>query len=82
MKATRSSNMQFIEIHLKGVGDPCWADWFQDLEIQTLPNNETSIKGEIADNSAIYGILSSVSSLGLSLISITVSDRAPVQSDS
>lgn len=64
--------MPHIEIHFKGKLDSSWSDWFQGLTIQPVSAEETSLSGDVADNSAVYGILSTMSSLGLTLISCTV----------
>jgi hypothetical protein len=67
--------MSYIEIHIKGSVDPNLSDWFQGLSVQTISPDESCLSVEAADNSAIYGILSTLSSLGLSLISVSVSDN-------
>jgi ABC-2 type transport system ATP-binding protein len=64
--------MPYIEIHFKGSLDASWSDWFQGLLIQPISADETSLSGEVADNSAIYGVLSRMSSLGLTLISLNL----------
>jgi hypothetical protein len=67
--------MPFIEIHFKGSLDASWSDWFQGLQIQSISADETCLSGEVADNSAIYGVLSRMSSLGLALISVKLIDE-------
>ncbi|MEI7769131.1 MAG: hypothetical protein WCI67_04030 [Chloroflexales bacterium] len=64
--------MPSIMIHFKGKIDASWSEWFQGLSIQPISSDETSMSGEVADNAAIYGILSTMSSLGLTLISCTI----------
>ena len=66
--------MRFIEIHIKSSIDPNLLDWFQGIAVQPISPDESCLSGEVADNSAIYGILSTLGSLGLSLISVSVSD--------
>lgn len=67
--------MLFIEIYIKGSIDPNLMDWFQGMAVLPLSRDESCLSGEVADNSAIYGILSTLSSLGLSLKSVSVSDH-------
>jgi hypothetical protein len=67
--------MPFIEIHFKGEIDSNWLDWFQGLTIQAISPSEVCLSSEVADNSAIYGILSTMSSLGITLISVSVIDK-------
>ncbi len=70
--------MPHVEIHIKGRIDPEMSDWFQGVSIQTITADESCLCCEAADNSAIYGILSTLGSLGLSLISVSVTDHAGV----
>lgn len=74
--------MPFIEIHFKGRIGPNFSDWFHGLTVQIKSPDESCICGEVPDNSAIYGILSSMSSLGLTLISVSVTNIAREQIDS
>lgn len=64
--------MPWIAIHCKGGLDASWSDWFQGLTIERVASDQTSLTGEVMDNAAIYGILSTMSSLGLTLISCHV----------
>jgi hypothetical protein len=71
--------MPQIEIHIKGCIDPGMSDWFQDASIEPVSPHESRIVCEAIDQSAIYGILSTLSSLGLPLISVTVTDHDGVR---
>ena len=66
--------MSFIEVHVKGRIDPHMSDWFQGCEIEAVSPDESCLTGEAVDNSAIYGLLSTLSSLGIALISVSVTD--------
>ncbi len=66
--------MPFIEIHCKGAIDTNWSDWFQGISVQPISSNEICLNGEVPDNAAIYGIFSTMSSLGIKIISISVAD--------
>jgi hypothetical protein len=70
--------MPRIEIYCRGRLDASWSDWFQGLTIESVPPDTTSLSGEVPDNAAIYGLLSTMSSLGLTLISCNV---APERGD-
>ncbi len=67
--------MPQIEIHIKGSIDPGLSDWFQGITVQPISPDESCLSCEAADNSAIFGFLSTLSSLGLTLISVSVSDN-------
>jgi hypothetical protein len=68
--------MPYIEIHFKGSIDTELSEWFQGMSVYTSAPDECCLSGEVADNSAIYGIVSTLSSLGISLVSIVVTDNA------
>ncbi len=64
--------MPKIEIYCRGRLDARWSDWFQGLTIEPVAPDRTSLSGEVPDNAAVYGVLSTMSSLGLTLISCYV----------
>ena len=72
--------MLIIEIQTKGSIDPNLSDWFQGMSVQTISPDESRISCEAVDNSAIYGILSTLGSLGVSLVSVSVSDNDGIRS--
>lgn len=57
-------------IRVFGSLDNSRSGWFDDLEIQEEPDEVTQLWGEIADQAALYGILTRVRDLGLPLLSI------------
>lgn len=67
--------MPHIEIHIKGSLDPAISDWFQGVSIQPISAEESCLRCDAADNSTIYGILSTLGTLGLTLISVSVTDH-------
>jgi hypothetical protein len=74
----RSSIMPYVEISIKGRIDLHLSDWLGDLTIQSVTQDESWLSGEVADSSAVYGILSSLSSLGIALKSVSVKENLPV----
>ncbi len=51
--------------------DERWAHWLGDLEIVHLaPSGETILRGELADQAVLFGILGKIRDLGLTLISV------------
>ncbi|HEX7975921.1 MAG TPA: hypothetical protein VF498_16045 [Anaerolineales bacterium] len=71
--------MSIIEIHIKGNIDPNLSDWFQGMVVEAISLDESRISCEAADNSTIYGILSALNTLGLSLISVSVTGNDGVR---
>lgn len=62
--------MPQVEIVIKGSIDEDWSEYFADLSIEHAVVNETVLRGWLVDKSALYGVLSRLSSLGLTLISV------------
>ncbi len=46
--------------------------WFEGLEIQHLENDSTCLSGEIADYTALYGLLERLRDLNLHLVTVQV----------
>lgn len=47
-----------------------WADWFEGLEIHNDFNGETILSGLLVDQAALFGVLSKIQALNLTLISV------------
>jgi hypothetical protein len=60
----------FYEIRVEGYLADRWSDWFEGLAIRKDPNGETRLSGLISDQSALFGVLTKIHSLNLTLISV------------
>jgi hypothetical protein len=58
------------EIRLTGHLDAHWAAWFDGLAVTREGDGTTVISGQIADQSALHGLLQRVRDLGLPLVSV------------
>ena len=58
------------EIRVRGRLDARWARWFANMQIIPQPNGECLLTGPIADQAALYGVVSRMRDLGLVLISV------------
>ena len=58
------------QVHVKGVLDPSWSDWFDGFTI-TSSEDETELTGMVADQAALHGILTKLNDLGLPLVSVS-----------
>ena len=58
------------EILIKGKLDSRWSHWFADLQVIPQPNGNSLLTGPIADQSALYGVISRLRDLGLVLVSV------------
>jgi hypothetical protein len=59
------------EVRLQGHLDTRWAAWFDGLSLEPESDGTTVIRGPIADQAALHGLLRKVNDLGLPLISVT-----------
>jgi hypothetical protein len=72
------------EVRLRGHLDARWATWFDGLSLERESDGTTVIRGPIADQAALHGLLRKVNDLGLPLISVTriqppTEDSSPTQ---
>lgn len=58
------------EIRLKGRLDARWDAWFDGLTVSHENDGTTVISGQIADQSALHGLLQRVRDLALPLVSV------------
>jgi hypothetical protein len=72
------------EIRVTGHLDGRWAAWFDGLELVHEADGVTVIRGRVADQAALHGLLQRVRDVGLPLLSVTQvqgdaphPDRAP-----
>lgn len=75
MSATQPSTADhsqpgLYEIRIKGHLDGSWADWFEGMTITQAANGETLLRGLVADQAALYGLLRKVRDLGLPLLAV------------
>lgn len=59
------------EIRLKGHLDARWGDWFGGLTLTHEPSGTTLLRGPVADQSALHGLLGKARDLGIPLVSVT-----------
>jgi hypothetical protein len=58
------------EIRLKGHLETRWAEWFAGLSITLDENGNTLLRGPVADQATLHGLLKKVRDLGLTLLSV------------
>ena len=62
------------EIRVKGHLDRRWAAWFDGLELAHDTDGTTVIRGRVADQAALHGLLHRMRDLGLPLVSVVPVD--------
>ena len=58
------------EIRVEGQLTDCRTDWFAGLAIYNDSNGETTLRGPLADQAALLGVLGKIQALNLTLISV------------
>jgi hypothetical protein len=58
------------EIHVKGLIDECWSDYFSGLTVQHHADDISVLIGELRDQSALFGVLLMIRDLGIPLIKV------------
>ena len=67
---SKGTHAGFFKIQVKGHLDSSWVDWLEGLEIKLLDNGEMVLSGNIEDQAALMGILNTLHSLNLTLLSM------------
>ncbi len=70
MMDTPTSNAKVYEIRLKGHLESRWVKWFNGLAITLDENGNTLLRGLVADQAALHGLLKEVRDVGLTLLSV------------
>ena len=55
--------------------DDRWAEWFGDLTITREPDGTTTLRGPVADQAALHGILIKIRDLGMVLLAVRADRR-------
>ncbi len=63
--------MQQVEIRVRGCINEQWSEWFGGLTISHSNPEATVLTGLVADQAALYGIISRLRDLGLELSSVS-----------
>jgi hypothetical protein len=69
-----SSSPQAYEIRVSGQLDPRWATRFDGMTLTPAGDGATAIRGVLADQAALHGLLRQLRDAGLAIISINPFD--------
>jgi hypothetical protein len=64
----------WYEIRLRGRLDQHWVDWLGGPQISHADDGLTLVRGPVADQAALHGLLHKLRDLGIPLISLTQID--------
>ena len=59
-----------VSIRVKGHLDPCWCEWLEGLRIAHEPDGTSTLNGPLQDQPALYGVLTKLSHLGVTLLAV------------
>ena len=62
------------ELRIKGHLDEHWSTWFGGLTLIHEDDGTTSLRGVVADQAELHGLLAKVRDIGATLISVTSTD--------
>ena len=65
-----TTNPYVYEIRIEGLLTNQWSGWFEGLAIQNHPDGATTINGLLADQAALFGVLTKIHALNLKIISV------------
>ena len=71
------SETETYEIRVQGHLDDRWSAWFDGLALVHGDDGSTLIRGEVADQAALHGLIQKVRDLGLTLLSVTHTQTGP-----
>lgn len=63
-------NPSIYEILIEGHLSDRWSDWFEGLAIHHPSSGETTLSGILLDQAALFGVLTKIHALNLTLISV------------
>jgi hypothetical protein len=69
-----------VSIRIKGHLDQNWQQWLEGLQIVHEPDGTSRLSGRLQDQSALYGVLSKIDRLSLTLLSLERSETRPEES--
>lgn len=64
------------QIRLHGQLDQRWSDWFGGFTITNQSDGTTMLTGPVVDQAALHGLLRRVGDLGVTLISLNITNES------
>jgi hypothetical protein len=63
-----------VSLRIKGHLDPGWQEWLEGLQIVHEPDGTSRLSGILEDQPALFGVLTKISHMSLTLLSLESSD--------
>ena len=61
----------YYKISVKEYLEESWSDWFDSLTITHAQDGTTILAGSVRDQTALYGLISKMRDLGLTLVDVS-----------
>jgi hypothetical protein len=71
----------YYQIRLRGHLDSDWSDWFEQMTINNQDNGDVVLRGPLADQAALHGVLIKIRDLGLPLLALATLAADEAQGD-
>jgi hypothetical protein len=68
----KEGQVKHVAIRVQGQIDQQWSEWFGNLTIMSVGQEQSLLTGIVPDQAALYGILTKLRDLSLALISVSV----------
>jgi len=68
------------EITVKGRLDPAWSEWL-GLQVKPSTRGDTVLCGWLADQAALWGVLTKIRDLGLALCELRLCERRQAENE-
>ena len=75
MTSDRHHHRTSVEIRLDGHLDLHWSTWLDGLTLTHEHDGTTTLRGTVADQSQLHGLLAKIRDMGATLISLTSIDN-------
>lgn len=69
--AVGHDSIHHYEIRVMGRLAPRWSTWFDGLDVTTADGETSVIRGPVADEAALHGLLQKLRDIGIPLLSLT-----------
>ena len=73
---SRGRGPAHYELRVDGHLDEHWSSWFGGLALIREDDGTTTLRGSVADQAALHGLLAKVRDIGATLISVNSTDPA------
>ena len=74
MSRRLGSRPALYELRVQGHLDESWSTWFGGMSLVRTDDGTTVLRGAVADQAALHGLIAKVRDLGTTLISVEVID--------